>query len=298
MAIKKKKLVSYYRKKQYIGIFFVLPWVIGLLYFFISPIVFSIINSFCQMDVTPQGYEFTFVGTKYYEAVLFINQQNIPSILSSIGDLLYNVPMVLIFSLFIAVILNQEFRGRIILRAIFFLPLITTGGVVMRIITGDGVAQSMMNGTGGAGVFQVTSMETMLLDSGMPQEITSFIFGFINDIFGLIWKSGIQILLLLAGLQTISPSMYEAASIDGATGWETFWKITLPTLYPVLTLALVYTVIDSFVDTTNTVMNSIISSAQGLNFGQSSALCWVYFAVIAIVVGLVLLIVRKLTGDR
>ena len=295
---KKRKRLSYYQKKQYVGIWFCVPWIIGLLYFFAYPIVFSIINSFCQMDVTPAGYSFSFVGTKYYESVLFINQQNIPNILSSIGNLLYNVPMVLIFSLFIAAILNQEFRGRIIMRAIFFLPLITTGGVVMRIISGDGVAQSMMNGTGGSAVFQVTSMEEMLLDSGMPQEITTFIFNFINDIFGLIWKSGIQILLLLAGLQTISPSMYEAASIDGATGWETFWKITLPTLYPVLTLALVYTVIDSFVDTTNPVMNQIISAAQGLNFGVSSALCWVYFTVIAIVVGLVLLITKKLTDSK
>lgn len=298
MATKKKKRISYYEKKQYIGIFFVLPWVIGLLYFFISPIIFSIMNSFNRMDVTPQGYEFTFVGTEYYEKVLFINQQNIPNILSSIGDLLYNVPMVLIFSMFIAVILNQEFRGRIIMRAIFFLPLITTGGIVMKIISGDGLAQSMMSGSGGSALFQVTSIQDMLLDSGIPQEITSFIFNFINDIFGLIWKSGIQILLLLAGLQTISPSMYEAASIDGATGWEAFWKITLPTMYPVLTLALVYTVIDSFVDTSNPVMNSIISGAQSLSFGTSSALCWVYFLIIAAVVGLVMLIVKKLFGDN
>jgi ABC-type sugar transport system permease subunit len=206
--------------------------------------------------------------------------------------------MVLIFSFFIAVILNQEFRGRIIMRAIFFLPLITTGGVVMRIISGDGLAQSMMSGTGGSSLFQVTSIQDMLLDSGIPHEITTFIFGFINDIFGLIWKSGIQILLLLAGLQTISPSMYEAASIDGATGWETFWKITLPSLYPVLTLALVYTVIDSFVDTTNPIMNSIISSAQSLNFGVSSALCWVYFAVIAVVVGLIFIILKKISKNN
>ncbi len=295
---KKKKFKSYYRRKEYIGIWFVLPWVIGLAYFFIYPIVFSIVNSFCQMDVTPAGYSFSFVGAKYYKNVLFIDQRNLPNILSSIGNLLYNVPMVLIFSLFVAVILNQKFKGRILLRAIFFLPIITTGGVVMKIITGDGVAQSMMNGTGGTAIFQVTSMEEMLLNSGIPQEITTFIFQFINNIFGLIWKSGIQILLLLAGLQTISPAMYEAASIDGATGWEKFWKITLPTLYPVLSLALVYTVIDSFVDTTNPVMNTIISSAQSLNFGNSSALCWVYFTVIALVVGIVFLIINKASKNR
>lgn len=294
----KKKFISFYQKKQYVGLLFCIPWIIGLLYFFIYPIVFSVVNSFCQMDVTPLGYKFTYVGTKYYEAVLFTNQSNIPNIVSSIGDLIYNVPMVLIFSFFIAVILNQEFRGRIIMRAIFFLPLITTGGVVMRIISGDGLAQSMMSGTGGSSLFQVTSIQDMLLDSGIPHEITTFIFGFINDIFGLIWKSGIQILLLLAGLQTISPSMYEAASIDGATGWETFWKITLPSLYPVLTLALVYTVIDSFVDTTNPIMNSIISSAQSLNFGVSSALCWVYFAVIAVVVGLIFIILKKISKNN
>lgn len=167
----------------------------------------------------------------------------------------------------------------------------------MKIITGDGMAQSMMNGSGGSALFQVTSIEEMMLNSGIPIEITEFVFEFINNIFALIWKSGIQILLLLAGLQTVSGAMYEAASIEGATGWEIFWKITLPTLYPVLTLALVYTVIDSFIDTTNPVMNKIVLSAQSLNFGASSALCWVYFTVVAVVVGVIFLIIRKLTAD-
>ncbi len=297
MANKKRRHMSYERKKQYVGLLFVLPWVIGLLYFFISPVIFSLINSFCQMDVTSGFYKFTYKGLYYYKSVLFIDQSTIQQIISSVGELFYNVPMILVFSLFIAVILNQEFRGRLIMRAIFFLPLITTGGVVMKIITGDGMAQSMMNGSGGSALFQVTSIEEMMLNSGIPIEITEFVFEFINNIFALIWKSGIQILLLLAGLQTVSGAMYEAASIEGATGWEIFWKITLPTLYPVLTLALVYTVIDSFIDTTNPVMNKIILSAQSLNFGASSALCWVYFTVVAVVVGVIFLIIRKLTAD-
>ncbi len=296
MAAKKKKM-SYEKKKQYIGLLYVLPWVIGLLYFFIYPVIFSVINSFCQMDVTPEGFQFSFQGWKYYNSALFINQQTIPDIAASIGELFYNVPMVLVFSLFVAVILNQKFHGRLLLRAIFFLPLITTGGVVMKIIAGDGMAQSMMNGTGGSALFQVTSIEELMLSSGIPHEITDFVFDFINDIFALIWKSGVQILLLLAGLQTVSPAMYEAASIEGATAWETFWKITFPTLYPVLTLAMVYTVIDSFIDTTNPVMNQIISAAQGLNFGVSAALCWVYCLVAAAVVGIVLLITGKLMSD-
>lgn len=297
MANKKRRHMSYERKKQYVGLLFVLPWVIGLLYFFISPVIFSLINSFCQMDVTSGFYQFTYKGLYYYKSVLFIDQSTIQQIISSVGELFYNVPMILVFSLFIAVILNQEFRGRLIMRAIFFLPLITTGGVVMKIITGDGMAQSMMNGSGGSALFQVTSIEEMMLNSGIPIEITEFVFEFINNIFALIWKSGIQILLLLAGLQTVSGAMYEAASIEGATGWEIFWKITMPTLYPVLTLALVYTVIDSFIDTTNPVMNKIISSAQSLNFGASSALCWVYFTVVAVVVGVIFLIIRKFTAD-
>lgn len=297
MADKKRRPMSYERRKQYIGLLYVLPWIIGLLYFFISPLIFSIVNSFSQMDVTSVGYQFTFKGWQYYYSSLFIDQTTIPQIVSSVGELLYNVPMVLIFSVFIAVILNQKFRGRLLLRAIFFLPLITTGGVVMKIITGDGMAQSMMNGTAGSALFQVTSIEDMLLSSGLPREITTFVFTFINDIFGLIWRSGIQILLILAGLQTVSPAMYEAASIEGATGWETFWKITLPTLYPVLTLVTVYTVIDSFVDTNNPVMNKIISAAQSLNFGVSSALAWIYFVVVAVVVAVVMLIARKITAD-
>ena len=294
----KRRPMSYERKKRFIGWIYVLPWLFGLVYFFLIPLGFSIVNSFCEMEILPGQTTFRFVGLQYYSDALFIDSSVLPELFGSVGGLFYRVPLILVFSMFVAVILNQKFRGRIILRGIFFLPLITTSGIVMQIIAGDGMAQSMMNGTAGSALFQVTSIRDWMLDSTLPYEVTNFIFEFINNIFELIWKSGIQILLLLAGLQTVPGTLYEAASIEGATAWESFWKITLPMLSPVLLLVTVYSVIDSFTDvSSNAIMNKIMSLAGNLNYGVSSALSWVYFILVGVVLAVVLLAAKKIQAD-
>lgn len=294
----KRKPISYERKKRYIGWFYVLPWLFGLVYFFLIPLGFSVVNSFAQMEITPGQTSFSFVGLQYYKDALFVDSSVLPQLFGSVGNLFYEVPLILMFSIFVAVILNQKFVGRILLRGIFFLPLITTSGIVMQIISGDSVAQSMMNGTADSALFQVTSIRDWMLDSALPYEVTNFIFDFINRIFELVWKSGIQILLLLAGLQTVSPTLYEAASIEGATAWEIFWKITLPMLSPVLVLVTVYSVIDSFTDvSSNAIMGKIMSLASSFNYGVSAALSWVYFLLVGIVIAAVLLVARRIQRD-
>jgi ABC-type sugar transport system permease subunit len=143
-------------------------------------------------------------------------------------------------------------------------------------------------------MFQVTSLAAMLQGLNLPSEITSFIVNAANNIFGLMWQSGIQIVLFLAGLQTIPGSLYEAASIDGGTKWEIFWKVTFPMITPIMLVNLVYTITDSFTATNNGVMKQILSAVQDkLDFDYSAALAWLYFLIIIVILGVVILIVNK-----
>lgn len=294
----KKRKLSYERKKQFMGWVFVIPWLIGLVYFFLIPAGYSIINSFCRLDFAPGKMEFTFVGLEYYKQALFSNQYTIPTLVDSVVDLFYQVPLVIVFSMFVAIILNQKFTGRIFLRGIFFLPLITASGIVLSVMNGDVFAQTMMSGDADSALFKVTSMQDLLLSSGLPAEIVQYIFDFINNIFDLVWKSGIQILLFLSGLQTISGSLYEAAEVEGATAWEIFWKITLPMLSPIILLNFIYSIIDSFTDSaSNTVMLTINGLSKGLEFGQSAALSWVYFLMVGTVIAIVMLVAKKIKLD-
>ncbi|MBQ5841253.1 MAG: sugar ABC transporter permease [Clostridia bacterium] len=293
-----RRPLSYERQKRYIGWVYVLPWLIGLVYFFLIPLGFSLINSFADLSIEPGEMNFAFVGFKHYHSALFTDSNTLPNLFGSIGNLLYQVPILLMFSMFVAVILNQKFPGRLFLRGVFFLPLITTSSVVMQIISGDSMAQSMMGGTTESALFQVTSIRDWMMNSTLPYEVTNFIFNFINSIFDLVWKSGIQILLLLAGLQTISGSLYEAASIEGATAWETFWKITIPMLSPILLLVSVYSIIDSFTDvSSNMVMARITALANNFNYGVSAALSWLYFLLVGVVLLAVLLLARRAVSD-
>jgi len=168
---------------------------------------------------------------------------------------------------------------------------------VLGIMRGDYIAQSVLQGSAGTALFQVFSIQDVLLETGLPYDIVSAIFQFINNIFNLVWKSGIQILLFLAGLQTVSGSLYEAASIEGATAWETFWKITFPVLSPVVILITVYTIIDNFTDSSSNTVMLQINNLTRTNLEMSSAMSWMYLALVGMVTAVVLLVARKVSAD-
>ena len=211
-------------------------------------------------------------------------------------ETLWKTPLVLIFSLFIAVILNQKFRGRTLARAIFFLPVIIATGPVYKIINGD------MSSTGNTGASQFSTMfSTDLVGEllqflgiyGLSDNMSTMISTVADNIFGIVWASGIQILIFLAALQNIPPSAREAAQVEGATAWEYFWKITFPYVSPFILANLIFTVIDSFTSPTNTVMGRILAMKEDWKFGEASAMAWIYFAIVLAAIGLVTFIVNK-----
>jgi ABC-type sugar transport system permease subunit len=289
--------IPYERRKALYGYGFIALWFFGSLYFFIAPLIQSLIYSFHTTHVESGQMRLTNFGIKNYYNAFRKDQYYLPALTSMLKDTALNTPLILVFSVFIAVILNQKFKGRTAARAIFFLPVIIATGPVIDIINGN-----MSTGGYSGGSEQFSSMfETDLVDDlltflgiyNISDQLTEVISTLTSDIFNLVWKCGIQILLFLSALQGIPYSAKEAASMEGATSWEYFWKITVPYISPMLIASLVYTIVDSFVDPSNEVMTIVLNQSKQWEHGYSAAMAWAYFAIVGAVLAIVLAIINK-----
>ncbi len=281
---------SFEKKKRRIGYAFIASWLIGFFLLYAKPLVESLVYTFHTLKVTSSGFEMTPAGLDNYRYAFFSDPDFLRILLTSLKDILYQTPTILVFSLLIALLLNPKFRGRGLMRAVFFLPVIIASGVVINIINGDVMSTVMMSSEKSGQLFEVDAFYEMLIGMGLSESLVSTIVGVANNIFELSWQSGIQITLILAGLQSISPTLYEAAAMDGGTKWEVFWFITFPMLTPILMVALIYTVVEMFTNYSNPVMQKILEYGNKLNFAYSSTIAWLYFLVIAVLLALVFLL--------
>ena len=282
------------QKRAWTGVIFISPWIFGFLLFFAKPLVVSFYYSFQNITIGDTGLNLEFIKFQNFIEAFTIDPNFIPNMFSTIQDIIGHVPVIVIFSLFIAVILNQKFKGRTVSRAIFFLPVIITSGIIIYILKQDVFNNSAAQGSTASYIFKSSGLQDMLINSGLSQGIVTFISSIVNSIFDLTWKSGVQILLFLAGLQTIPRSSYEAADMEGATAWESFWKITFPLISPVILVNIVYTIIDSFTDRGNLMMTMIKDIAfADMRYGYSSAVAWLFFLTIFIIIGIVYLLLSK-----
>lgn len=287
----KKHRLSYERKKSLSGYIFLLPWLIGLFGLFMPNFIASIRYSFGNLNLV--NGEITPAGFTHYNTAFNSDPKFVPLLIAQLKDTAIIVPVIIMFSLFIAVLLNQEFKGRSLARSVFFLPVIIGSGVVISLIQGDQMSNEIINGTRASGLFESGSIFDMLEESGISSDIVDTMIGIVNEIFELSWHSGLQIILFLAALQTVPDQLYEVAKVEGATAWETFFKITIPMIMPIMVVNIVYTLVDSFTDFGNSLLVYILELGRKLNFEYSAALGNVYFIIIFVVVGLVLLIVSK-----
>ena len=294
-APKRKKIASLDKKKARAGWIFVLPFVIGFVLVYLPIIVDSISYSFSEKVITSAGKpEFNYIGWANYHEALFVNPSFVSTLLTGLKDMVFDIPMILIFSLFMAVLLNQKMAGRAVFRAIFFIPVILATGLMESIeatnTLGDYMdsAEGIDDGSGSSTASDiVSSMDVEQMFSGMAigQGLVEYVTVAINNIYDIVNRSGVQMLIFLAGLQSISPAIYESVQIDGATSWETFWKITFPMISPMILVNAVYTVIDSFTTDSNVVM-TFISSEYSQPRGDviSSAMAWMYFLIVLAII--------------
>ena len=291
-------------KREYFGFVFAAPWLIGFLLFFIYPFVDSLILSFQKVlfdQGQAGGFSSQFLGWGNYITAVTKDEKYIPLVLESVVNMLINVPVCLVLSFFIAVLLNQKFRGNYIVKAFFFLPVILGTGVFLQAqmsvssVQGLALNSAMNEGVDSMKAIQGFNIAKLLQDIGVPGDFVGYISAPVARIYSVITMSGVQIFIFLAGLNSINPSVYEAAYIEGASGWESFWKITFPMVSPVIIVNVVYSIIDSFTAAGNSIMQYLYDMAfTGFDYGLSSAMSWIYCLILAIVVGLsVFLISRK-----
>ncbi|XID90285.1 carbohydrate ABC transporter permease [Paenibacillaceae bacterium WGS1546] len=284
MRLKKMTLMQ---RKSLVGFTFILPWLIGFALLFATPLVQSIQFSFNKLAVAPGGYALEYIGWQNFTQALFVDANYNRILTESVTEMALNVPLILFFSLFSAALLNQRFRGRSAARAIFFLPVILASGAIAAAetaglisMTGSSeVAQELGEAQSG---FDSVSLVFMLDNAGLPAWFIDYIVDGTMRIYEIIRSSGVQILIFLAALQSVPPAMYEVAKMEGATGYESFWKITFPMVSPLILTNVIYTIIDSF--TNSPVTRTIYETAfRSQNFGLSAAMSWLYTIVVGVI---------------
>lgn len=298
---KKKDMMTLNKKKVRWGYLFVLPLLFGLIFQFGIPAVRSLWFAFCEVTVKgTEGFTATFDGLQNFYDALLVNTTFREKAVKSLLAVLLNLPLITIFSFFAASLLNQKFKGRWLVRTIFFLPLVLAAPALMNFDAGDAL-QNMMGSSGNFKASEsLTGLESvnlakLLISSGvLPQTIANYLASAADRIYDIIILSGVQILVFLAALQSIPPTMYEVASIEGASPWESYWRITFPMTCPMIMTCMIYTIIDSFTASTNATLEMIENTAfTTFNYGLSSAMSWIYTVLILLLLGLVVLIMRK-----
>ena len=295
---KKRKTVSLEKKKGRSGWFFVSPFVIGFILIYLPIVLDSIWLTFNKTRVVKgEGLVLTFVGFDNYYTALWEDPNFATTLWSGVQQLVIDIPAIVIFSLFIAVLLNQKMVGRAAFRAIFFVPVILATGLIAEIDASNTLNQYMsdnsgiqqgeeISGTSSSDIISAADITVLFQSMKVGTELVTVITNLVNDVYNIINRSGVQMLIFLAGLQSISPAIYESCSIDGATSWETFWKITFPMISPMILVNTVYTVIDSFTSADNQVMN-FITNYYNTSMVVSSAMAWVYFLIVIAIVAIV-----------
>lgn len=278
-------------KRSLLGVVFVAPWLIGFIVLFLVPLYQSLTYSFQSLRIEEGGFQSESAGFGNYKDLFYTDPTFRKDLLDAVQQMIVNVPIIVIFSLIIAVILNQKFRGRMFVRAVFFLPVILGTTVVS--LQDNFAAYLAMGGDNAetadasatmfhSGYLKFLLMQMINFGGSTSLVFINYIVGAVDRIYEIVAMSGVQILIFLAGLQTVSPQLYEAAKIEGATGYEAFWKITFPMMSPLILTNVVYSIIDSFGRNKILLRMNDAMFIQN-NFGQSAAMAWVYFLTISLI---------------
>lgn len=288
---RRKAYIKLLLREYGVGYLFLLPWIVGFSCFVAFPVGWSLYNSFNKVLISSGSFKYQWVGLDNYKRML-ITDNAYPIVLYSLfQEMLIIIPLILIFSFFVSLVLNQKFPGRGLMRAVFFLPVIfATGQVLMELF-----AQ-------GAGEVPFMDQYDLapILQQYFSERTSNTLMTVLSRAVIILWYSGVQILIFIAGFQTIPKSIYEAIRVDGATPWESFWKITFPGMLPFIGLNAVFTIVDLFTFPFNPVLqiikNNMFSPTTG--YGYASAQAWLYFLLILILLGITLWLTYRATKGK
>lgn len=272
------KQLSMRSKNSLTGLLFISPWIIGFLLFTAYPLFYSLYLSFQKVRITTEGIQTTFVKFDNFKDAFTVDALFTQKLLTFVQELVLSVPIIIVFSLIIAILLNQPIRFRNFFRMIFFLPVIIASGPVINELISQGV-------TSIPSIKDYAVFETMLSADSLFSSVLLYL---MDNLIIILWFSGVQFLIFLAALQKIDTQVYEAAKIDGASNWECFWKVTLPSIFPMIVVNTVYTIVTFSIFSLNPVIEHIQTNMFQINtgFGYASALSWIYFLLIAVALGI------------
>lgn len=303
-----KKRMTLLQKRKMTGLLFILPWFVGFLVFYVRSIFLAGQFAFSElnMDAVNGGYSLTNAGWENFRYAFRVHGTFKQILTTSVLDMLVDVPLITFFSLFMAILLNKKFKGRTIVRAIFFLPIILNSGAITAAM--ELSAQMMQGGISSQAAEMLSSSTSagstlaldidffidMFMNLGLPVTLIGYIITAVARINDIIAASGVQIIIFIAALQSIPGSMYEVAKIEGATGYETFWKITFPMVMPHIITNVVYTIVDSFTES-GVVDLAYKTAFNEFNYGLSSVISLVSTIITCIILVTVCGLIQKRT---
>ena len=298
----KKRRFTLIQKRAISGLLFISPWLFGFIVFYARSLFQTIQFSFSEVNILEKGgYTTTFHGLENYLYALREHPTYNQILTQSVTDMMIDVPLIVMFSLFMAILLNQKFRGRTMVRAIFFLPVILNAGAISTAIESartfisggvSPVAADVVEATSSS--FNVDYYVMMFSDLLIDEKILTYVIGAVGRISEIITASGVQIVIFIAALQSVSSSLYEVSKIEGATAYETFWKVTFPMVTPLILTNVVYTIVDSFV--ASEVVNIAYEEAfLQYNYGLSAAMSMLSTVIVCVILGIVVAAISKRT---
>lgn len=298
---KKKKTIGIETMRNRQGYTFILHWIIGLIAFVAVPICESIRYSFSNVSIEATGVKIEFAGLKHFKQILTEDPDYLNNLRNSFGNLIYMLPIILSLSILFAVLLNQNFVGRTVARAVFFLPVIlATTNILGLMNTGNVRGSSIIVYSGAEYTYgSIIDFNSILHNLNLPPKITAVFSDYLQNVFRLIFDCGVQIILFLAGLQSIPASFYEVSKIEGASKWEEFWFITVPMLRNIILLVIIYTMIEFFTSNSNVIINQAYGVLRERQiYDLSSAMLCFYFTIGLAIMGALVFLYNKFCMKR
>lgn len=295
---KSKKNRGIMELKSRYGYLFTMHWIIGIVIFFAFPLVQSIIFSFSEIEIVDGGINVALKGLENYKQILLIDANYEKWLSGSVTSYLYSLPIIILLSMSLALILNQKFKGRLFFRALYFLPVIISTGAVMNLIfktTGSDMSNLGVSESFSSNMISVDDIVKLFDIKG---EVAHYITITISKLFDLVWSCGIQIVLFLAGLQSVPQSFYEASRVEGATKWEEFWFITFPMLSRVTLLVTIFTMVELITSERTTLVKNVYSMMRTGNYDETSAMMWFYFLICGGIMGLIVFLYNRFLIKR